>query len=66
MKIGDKIKIKLEVFATSQKSQKSLANKKGIIISKLDKVAGKNALEMYIVKVSGEELLFCSSEIELL
>lgn len=60
MKIGDKIKIKSDVFAVSQKTQKSLANKKGIVKKILPKVG---PLDMYIVKIEREELPICSSEI---
>lgn len=63
MKRGDKVRINLDVFAVSQKTQKSLSGKKGTIQQLLPKVHGKFALQVYIVKVAGELLPFCENEI---
>jgi hypothetical protein len=66
MKIGDKIKINKNVCCTSQKTQKSLANKTGKIIEMLKKHRSPFALQIYIVKIGDELLPFCSSEIKAL
>lgn len=63
LQIGDKVIINKNVIAVSQKTQKPLAGKTGTIKELLPKLKGKLALQIYIVKVSGELLPFCSNEI---
>lgn len=63
MKKGDRVKINEDVYAVSQKTQKPLAGRSGVIVEALPVPKGKFALQCFVIKVAGELLPFCSSEI---